>query len=146
MLTGALFLPVGMLVRALHRDAGINPRPSNGAIPLWRGGLSDAALRRAGRLGYGWLAGGPPDDNASVIVEQVRRYAAAPGHRPDALGIDPQISLVMASPEDLVSFVEGWQRLGATHVSLAAAGQGLTQLEHLSALEVARDRVRAITS
>src|SRR5262247_1337292 len=32
--------------------------PQGGRLPIWIGGMSEAALRRVGQLGDGWLAGG----------------------------------------------------------------------------------------
>jgi alkanesulfonate monooxygenase SsuD/methylene tetrahydromethanopterin reductase-like flavin-dependent oxidoreductase (luciferase family) len=37
---------------------GIGPRPTNGEIPIWVGGHSEAALRRAAKHGVGWIAPG----------------------------------------------------------------------------------------
>ena len=36
-------------------DAGINPLPVQRPIPIWIGGQSEPAIRRAARLGDGWL-------------------------------------------------------------------------------------------
>src|SRR5438034_391337 len=41
---------------------GMEPKPPQGRrLPIWIGGRSEAAYRRVGRLGDGWLAGGMPD-------------------------------------------------------------------------------------
>ncbi len=37
-------------------DAGINPLPVQQPIPIWFGGNSEPALRRAARLGDGWMS------------------------------------------------------------------------------------------
>ena len=36
-------------------DAGLNPLPLRGSIPIWFGGQSDPVIRRAARLGDGWM-------------------------------------------------------------------------------------------
>ena len=41
-------------------DAGLAPRPRQRAIPIWVGGSSKAALRRAAERGDGWLPQGTP--------------------------------------------------------------------------------------
>src|SRR5262249_46087753 len=50
--------------------AGINPLPIRRGIPMWIGGHSEAALKRAGRLGDGWLPQQPPN-------KRMRRQEAA---------------------------------------------------------------------
>lgn len=37
-------------------DVAIAPRPLQAALPIWVGGMSDGALRRAARYGNGWIA------------------------------------------------------------------------------------------
>jgi alkanesulfonate monooxygenase SsuD/methylene tetrahydromethanopterin reductase-like flavin-dependent oxidoreductase (luciferase family) len=40
---------------------GVGPRPTNGSIPLWIGGMPDPGLRRAAKYGIGYISpGGPP--------------------------------------------------------------------------------------
>src|SRR5436190_12906624 len=45
-------------------DAGINPRPASGKVPLWYGGHAEATLRRTVKWGDGWmpLAYGPGEE------------------------------------------------------------------------------------
>ncbi|HTT80581.1 MAG TPA: LLM class F420-dependent oxidoreductase, partial [Stellaceae bacterium] len=54
-------------------DAGINPRPTSGHIPIWFGGHAEATFRRAARYGDGFmpLAYGP-DDNALAAFDKLR--------------------------------------------------------------------------
>lgn len=69
-------------IRAAFRDEwgsgtlGQRPRPVQpGGPPIWVGGSSDAALRRAARLGDGWLPQGPPEggmERARSILSEHR--------------------------------------------------------------------------
>src|SRR5712672_2326994 len=45
-------------------DAGINPRPASGKVPLWYGGHAEVTLRRTVKWGDGWmpLAYGPGEE------------------------------------------------------------------------------------
>ncbi|MFA5884770.1 MAG: TIGR03619 family F420-dependent LLM class oxidoreductase [Acidimicrobiia bacterium] len=43
-------------------DAGLAPRPVQARLPIWVGGSSKAALRRAAERGDGWLPQGTPRD------------------------------------------------------------------------------------
>lgn len=62
-------------------DALIVPAPSP-PIPLVVGGRSDAAVRRAGRLGDGWLGIWVSPGRYAAVVEQVRDEAAVGGRDP----------------------------------------------------------------
>jgi alkanesulfonate monooxygenase SsuD/methylene tetrahydromethanopterin reductase-like flavin-dependent oxidoreductase (luciferase family) len=53
---------------------GVGPRPTNGDIPIWVGGHSPAALRRAARHGIGWIS---PGGAASAYPQLVARAKAA---------------------------------------------------------------------
>ena len=52
---------------------GIAPRPARaGGPPIWVGGSSTAAIRRAALLGDGWLPQGPPKMGTSAAIELIR--------------------------------------------------------------------------
>ncbi len=80
-------------VRAAFRDeivhgAVLRPRPAQaGGPPIWVGGSSPAAMRRAARLGDGWLPQGPPKMGMRAAIELIRTERAA------ALGDDVPIEL-----------------------------------------------------
>ena len=70
------------------RFAGVSiePRPARpGGPPLWVGGRSPAALRRAGRLGDGWLPIWISPERYAAGWSEVRRHAESAGRDPDAL-------------------------------------------------------------
>ena len=64
-------------------EAGINPRPVRGNIPIWIGGTAEPVLRRVGRLGDGWLPLRRPDDKAAAMIDRIRGYAEEVGSAPD---------------------------------------------------------------
>src|SRR6201994_3429788 len=56
-------------------DAGINPRPAAGKIPLWYGGHADVTLRRCAKWGDGWMPlAYPPGEEARAAFATLRRY------------------------------------------------------------------------
>ncbi len=64
----------------------IDPPPAQpGGPPLLVGGRTPAALRRAGRLGDGWLAYMVSADRFARDYAEVRRHAEETGRDPDAL-------------------------------------------------------------
>jgi len=61
----------------------IDPKPvQRGGPPIWIGGRSDAALRRAGTLGDGWVSYVVTADRYRQSVEKIHKAAAAAGRDP----------------------------------------------------------------
>src|SRR6202030_3712094 len=54
-------------------DAGINPRPASGRVPIWFGGHAEATFRRAARYGDGFMPlRYPPGDEALAAFDKLR--------------------------------------------------------------------------
>jgi alkanesulfonate monooxygenase SsuD/methylene tetrahydromethanopterin reductase-like flavin-dependent oxidoreductase (luciferase family) len=65
-----------------YRDVELHPRPVQGRLPLWIGGLSEPAARRAARLGDGYLANGP----VTSLIEVCRHELGRVGRDPASFG------------------------------------------------------------
>jgi alkanesulfonate monooxygenase SsuD/methylene tetrahydromethanopterin reductase-like flavin-dependent oxidoreductase (luciferase family) len=76
------------------------PKPlAAGGLPIHVGGSSEAAARRAGRAGDGWLPGGAlSEDERQALWELVKSTAEAAGRDPGAIAYTRNGSLEM-SPE-----------------------------------------------
>ena len=62
------------------RDLTLLPRPyQNGGPPIWVGGRSKAAFRRAGRLADGWLVSSVTPSEVAAGIEAIRNHAAEVG-------------------------------------------------------------------
>ena len=88
----------------------MNPAPA-ARIPIWVGGISDAAHRRAARLGDGWLSDLQPSAEILQSIEAIQAYRAEHGRSNTPFE-------VMASPNDAWE-VDGYRRLhagGVTHL------------------------------
>jgi probable F420-dependent oxidoreductase len=58
------------------RDLTLLPRPyQNGGPPIWVGGRSKAAFRRAGRLADGWLVSSVTPAEVSAGIEAIKQHA-----------------------------------------------------------------------
>lgn len=56
----------------------MSPLPSEPA-PIYVGGVSSAALRRAGRLGDGWIGSGHPVDQVASVLAEIDRHRREAG-------------------------------------------------------------------
>ncbi|MFG2553393.1 LLM class F420-dependent oxidoreductase [Streptomyces sp. NPDC048581] len=60
-------------------DLGQLPRPAQDHVPLWVGGSSPAAVRRAALKGDGWLPQGDPRDRLPAQIARIRRLREEAG-------------------------------------------------------------------
>jgi probable F420-dependent oxidoreductase len=121
-------------------DAGIKPLPVQRPIPIWVGGVSEAALRRAGRLGDGWFPQRSPDEQARAMIESLRQHASAAGRSPESIGVEARLSLGQVPESGWAGFAEGWRQLGATHLCINTMGMGLASPQgHIDALRWAKE-------
>ncbi|MET0903114.1 MAG: LLM class F420-dependent oxidoreductase [Acidimicrobiales bacterium] len=68
-------------------DVGQRPRPVQSPVPIWVGGSSRPAMRRAAERGDGWLPQGPPEGGMAAGIDYVRTHRAATrGDEPIVLG------------------------------------------------------------
>ncbi|MEU5042259.1 LLM class F420-dependent oxidoreductase [Streptomyces griseorubiginosus] len=58
---------------------GQRPRPAQSHVPLWVGGSSPAAVRRAALKGDGWLPQGDPRHRLPAQIERIRRLRQEAG-------------------------------------------------------------------
>ncbi|MEH6568324.1 MAG: LLM class F420-dependent oxidoreductase [Halioglobus sp.] len=88
----------------------MNPAPTE-YIPIWIGGISDPAMRRAARLGDGWVSDLQSSQEIIHSIERIQSWRKE-------LGRENQPFEVMATPNDAYD-VDGYKRLedaGVTHI------------------------------
>ncbi|WP_372797087.1 LLM class F420-dependent oxidoreductase [Litorivivens sp.] len=88
----------------------MNPAPT-AHIPIWVGGISDAAMKRAARLGDGWVTDLQTSEEIIECINKVNGYRKEYGR--DHLPFS-----VMATPSDAFT-VDGYKKLednGVTHI------------------------------
>jgi len=97
--------------------AGILPLPKR-AIPIWFGGFTPAAFRRAARSGDGFQFGatGP---GVRAQWEQVKELLAKEGRSLEGFGAEATVDY-SAGPEAWRAELEAWRAAGGTHFSLRA--------------------------
>src|SRR5438105_1763912 len=64
-----------------------------GPMPVWIGGMSEAVLERAGKMGDGWFPQRSPDDQMAAMLDRLRGYARAAGRDETQIGIEGRLSI-----------------------------------------------------
>jgi len=92
----------GEFVRFAHAHSFPKPvRP--GGVPLHIGGHSEAAARRAGRLGDGFQPLGLSPEDLALRIAQMREAAEAAGRDPDAIELSVSGYLPTATEEEVAA-------------------------------------------
>ena len=126
-------------------EMAMEPKPPQGGrLPIWVGGLSEAAFRRVGRLGDGWLASrvtGAEDGRRSI--DAIRRHAEAAGRDPATIGLQ---SMVAPPPRDAEGkrFYAEHDRVVARAVDLQAMGFGWISLNATAVFQAGARSVPAM--
>lgn len=100
--------------------AGLLPRPA-GRIPIWFGGFSPPAIRRAARCGDGFLFGSasqPMQDLCASLVDGLEKTGRREGFEIDT------VLHYSEGEERWRALAQAWHDLGATHFSMRAMDTG----------------------
>lgn len=131
-------------------DAGINPRPASGRIPVWFGGHAEQTLQRVAKLGDGWMPlAYPADDTALAAFEKLRGLVKAEGRDPGSIGLEVWVSLGNDDPEAWRKEFSFWKDAGVTHVTAHTTYAmnhhkriaGHTAADHIAAITKFREAV-----
>jgi alkanesulfonate monooxygenase SsuD/methylene tetrahydromethanopterin reductase-like flavin-dependent oxidoreductase (luciferase family) len=98
--------------------AGILPRPA-GPIPIWFGGAAERQLRRAARVGDGFICT-RADERARGLVGQLRAFLAEEGRDADPFDLSGMIDWAHG-PEECARATAAWREAGGTHLALRVA-------------------------
>ena len=119
----------------------INPRPER-PIPIWIGGFSEPAFRRAAAMGDGFTFAGDPEEAVAGLT-RLRELLAIAGRRDDD-GFGTELILTRARTADqVVDAAVRWQEAGGTAVSIATMKSGFdstaAHIDHLARCKDALD-------
>jgi probable F420-dependent oxidoreductase len=124
-------------------DAGLNPLPLRRSIPLWMGGHAEPVLKRAARLADGWLPGYKSADDALPALDRMDMYLVQSGRKRSGrsgdgdFGIEARMPYGGGNPDVWKKLVDGWQEVGATHLSFNPLNAGLTSpADHLRCIRL----------
>ncbi len=99
------------------RDCISLPKPPGGTVPIHIGGHSEAAARRAGRLGDGFFPGRGSHEELAHLLATMRTAAQKAGRDPDAIEVTVSGAGLFGS--DPVGEAEALRALGASRVMIA---------------------------
>jgi len=119
--------------------AGILPRPKR-SIPIWVGGVSEAAFRRSGRLGDGHILMGSVDD-ARQGWARLEHYLAEAGRPSEGFGRELPIR-GPKTPAEMAETIARWRDAGGTHASIVTMGNDLhTAQAHIDYIAEVRNHL-----
>ena len=95
----------------------IVPPPVQRPIPIWFGGSADAVIKRAARIGDGWMPIMAPDV-AAPKLEMLRQHLQAFGRDPAKFGLEGWLRMDTPDEDAWGRAAEGWRKLGAQLVML----------------------------
>lgn len=117
-------------------DAGIKPLPVQQPIPIWFGGHADPVLRRAARLGDGWLPNYRTPQQAAPALEKLEQYLQENNRSREEFGLEARLSIADGGPDLWAERAAGWQQAGVDYLSINTMGAGLDSPdEHLQTLQ-----------
>lgn len=126
-------------------DAGLNPLPVQRPIPIWFGGRDDRVMKRAARMGAGWIPLMPPDDNARKTIAKFHECVRKEGRDPAEFGLDNWVSIAGLSPEQWAKQALAWKEIGGTHVCLNTMRAGLPSPQaHINAVRQFKEALKGV--
>jgi probable F420-dependent oxidoreductase len=116
----------------------IQPRPvQQPRPPIWVGGSAPAAVRRAARLGDGWLPQGTPLEDMPAMVDLYRKERGDDTGDIGAISEwlyvgDPSWDVnrpcVSGSPDQLADALNRWAAVGVNHLQVRFPSRGVDEL------------------
>jgi len=103
------------------------------------GGMADPVKRRIARMADGWLPQFQPGDEADEHLADLYAHAEEVDRDPDDIGIHGRVYAEPGEEDEWVERLQGWQDLGADHVSVNTMYQGLEADEHTDHIEEVAD-------
>ncbi len=95
-------------------SVNILPAPVQRPIPIWFGGSSDAVIKRAARLGDGWMPIMAPDSAGQAKLGMLHDHLKAYGRDLTSFGLETWIRAPHFDPDSWAVDVSAWRRLGAS--------------------------------
>ena len=127
-------------------NAGFYPKPVQKPYPpVWVGGYSTSAIRRAARLGDGWHPGNIGPEALAKKVGTLRSFCEEFGRDPDSVEICPKVNSfgfgdvdwnardavvsIKGTAQQMVDVIRRYEEAGASHIVLGFRGGSIEEVE-----------------
>jgi len=108
-------------------QGNLNVRPKR-QIPIWMGGFTDPAFRRAVKKGDGFIFATVTHADLEKGWARTRELLAQAGRSETTFGRD-YISLRPATAEEAADHLNRWRDAGGTHGTISSLGRGFTDIQ-----------------
>ncbi|HLC05958.1 MAG TPA: LLM class F420-dependent oxidoreductase [Anaerolineales bacterium] len=116
-------------------DAGLNPMPTRRPIPVYFGARAEPAVRRAGRIGDGWIMNFNEPEQAQAALEALDRGLAESGRTREDFTVEARLPYGEGDPAVWEKLIRGWQASGVSEFAFNPLGSGLkTPADHQAAI------------
>ncbi|WP_128976519.1 LLM class F420-dependent oxidoreductase [Streptomyces roseicoloratus] len=127
--------------RYSFRELGQRPRPAQARVPVWVGGSSPAAVRRAALKGDGWLPQGDPRGRLAERIARLRRLREEAGiEAPITVGAitealyvgepgwDTGRRTLSGKPQELAESLRAYGEMGVRQIQVRFRSRSRTEL------------------
>ena len=94
-------------------EVTVVPAPRQKPIPIWLGGSAPAVIKRAARLGDGWMPILAPDDDGKRALETFHGHLEAFGRKREDVGMEAWLRFSGNDPQAWAAAADGWRTMGA---------------------------------
>lgn len=99
-------------------EVTVVPQPVQKPIPIWLGGSAPGVIKRAARLGDGWMPILTPDDDGKRALEAFHGHLTEFGRSREQVGMEAWLRHTEADPQAWAASADGWRDLGADYAML----------------------------
>lgn len=127
------------------KEVGFAPKPlQRPCPPIWVGGHSAPALRRAGRLGDAWHAAFIDAAQAREHYQEVQRHALEAGRDPASVSLTVRVRLPLDDPPRAIDRLRSYRDVGVNHVVVELISAELEQAEAMMRVFAQEVRPRVV--
>lgn len=95
-----------------YNEVTIVPSPKQRPIPIWIGGSADKVIKRAAKLGDGWMPILSPDNEGKTALEKLYTYLEEFGRKREGFGIETWMRFSEDNPEVWGATADEWRSMG----------------------------------